>query len=184
MVQECGAGLIRLKQGARLAFAAPPLVRVGEVDSDTRSAALSALGITSDDIVDISWVDNGPGWVGVLLHDVEQVLALEPNTARHPDGQPFVGVVAPHHPEHEADFEVRGFFPTDTGALAEDPVTGSLNAALAQWLIGTGRAPAEYLASQGTALGRNGRVLISTDEEGQVWVGGDTKTLVSGEIDL
>ena len=129
-------------------------------------------------------MDNGPGWVGVLLSDPETVLGLEPDISRYSgNDQIDIGVVAPYSPDSEIEFEVRAFFSNDKGRLEEDPVTGSLNASLAQWLIGTGRAPSSYVAAQGTAIGRAGRIYISQSDD-EIWVGGNTTTLVSGEIDF
>jgi predicted PhzF superfamily epimerase YddE/YHI9 len=136
------------------------------------------LGIGRADIVDAQWADNGPGWVAVLLASATAVLALQPRTL-----DLALGVVGPYPPGAAQAFEVRAFFPKD-GATAEDPVTGSLNASLAQWLLGTGRASAPYVASQGTALGRAGRVHISSTPDGAIWVGGGTVTCISGEVEL
>jgi predicted PhzF superfamily epimerase YddE/YHI9 len=137
------------------------------------------LGIGRDEIVDAQWADNGPGWVAVLLADADAVLAVRPGSA----DALYLGVVGLHPPGAPVAFEVRAFFPVG-GHLVEDPVTGSLNAALAQWLLGTGRASAPYVASQGTALGRAGRVHVSTDGDGTIWVGGGTVTCVAGTVDL
>lgn len=179
MVQECGAGLVRVRRTENgLAFAAPPLLRSGPVDDDVVEHIADLLGIARDDIVDAQWADNGPGWVAVLLASAEAVLALRP--------QPVdldIGVVGPYASGAPRAFEVRAFFPKD-GATVEDPVTGSLNASLAQWLLATGRAEAPYVASQGTVLGREGRVHISVDNEGVVWVGGGTVTCISGDVAL
>jgi predicted PhzF superfamily epimerase YddE/YHI9 len=123
-------------------------------------------------------VDNGPGWVAVLLDSAEAVLAVKPA-----DTDLDLGVVGPYPPGSPEAFEVRAFFPKD-GRSAEDPVTGSLNASLAQWLLRTGRAAAPYVASQGTVLGHRGQVHISTDDDGTIWVGGRTVTLISGSVQL
>jgi predicted PhzF superfamily epimerase YddE/YHI9 len=136
------------------------------------------LGIGRSDVVDAQWADNGPGWVALLLPSADAVLALRPGTVDYD-----VGVVGPYPPGSERAFEVRAFFPLD-GATVEDPVTGSLNASLAEWLLRTGRASAPYTASQGTALGRLGRVLVTTDASGRVWVGGGTITCISGHVEL
>ena len=181
IVQECDAGLIRVRQtvrqtGNRLAFAAPPLVRGGPVDESLVSEIAVILGIGRDDITDAQWVDNGPGWVAVMLASADAVLALD-----RPDCSFDLGVVGPYPPGAPQAFEVRAFFLKD-GASAEDPVTGSLNASVAQWLIGSGRATAPYVVSQGTALGRRGRVQVTTDEDGQVWIGGGTVTLITGQV--
>ena len=179
VVQECPAGLVRVRRGADgLAFAAPPLIRSGPVDEPLVRHIASVLRIDRRDIVDAAWCDNGPGWVAVLLPAADTVLALEP---RFVDLD--LGVVGPYPAGAPAAFEVRAFFPKN-GATAEDPVTGSLNASLAQWLLGGGRARAPYVASQGTVLGRQGRVHISRDDEGTIWVGGGTITCVDGYVDL
>ena len=179
IVQECGAGLVQVRRtGAGLAFAAPPLVRSGPVDDLVTERVAAQLGITRADMVDLAWADNGPGWVAVLLPSAEAVLALRPGVV-----DLDIGVVGPYPPGGPAAFEVRAFFPV-AGTTVEDPVTGSLNASVADWLLGTGRATAPYLASQGTALGRAGQVHISQDPGGQIWVGGAARTWVSGHAEL
>ncbi len=178
VVQECGAGLVRLRRGHRLAFAAPPLVRSGPVDATDRAAIARALRISGDDIVDAAWVDNGPGWVAVLLADADAVLALRPDMSGLGDLK--VGALGEYADGAEAAIEVRAFVPSM--GIGEDPVTGSLNAGIAQWLAGS-RLPASYVSSQGTALGRRGRVHVECDGD-TVWVGGDTLTTVTGEVAL
>jgi PhzF family phenazine biosynthesis protein len=179
IVQECGAGLVTLRQtGDGLAFAAPPVLRDGPVDADLLARIASLLGIDAAKIVDASWADNGPGWVAVLLPSAEEVLALRPANI-----DLDLGVVGPYPPGSAAAFEVRAFFPKD-GTCVEDPVTGSLNASLAPWLLRTGRAETPYVVSQGTALGRSGRVHISQDDSGKIWVAGATVTRVVGQADL
>ena len=179
VVQECAAGLVRIRRTADgLAFAAPPLIRSGPVDEQLIAELASILGVGRDAIVDAQWVDNGPGWVAALLADADAVRALRP---RYTELE--VGVVGPQRPDAETAFEVRAFFPKD-GAMVEDPVTGSLNASLAEWLLRTGRATAPYVAAQGTALGRTGRVHISQDDDGTVWVGGGTVTCIAGTVEL
>ncbi len=180
IVQECGAGLVRIRRaGDVLAFAAPPLQRSGPLDEADVERIARGLGLTRADIVDHQWCDNGPGWQAVLLESADQVLALDPDPALLTGLD--VGVVGPHS-SGDADYEVRAFFPGNSG-LTEDPVTGSLNAALAQWLIGSGRAPETYIAAQGTALGRAGRVHVMREGE-DIWVGGRCVTVISGEVDL
>jgi PhzF family phenazine biosynthesis protein len=179
VVQECGAGLVRVRHSTDgLAFAAPPLIRSGPVDEPLVQEIASALGIERGGIVDAQWADNGPGWVAVLLADADAVLAIQP---RYVDLD--IGVLGPHSEGSPAAFEVRAFVPKD-GSMVEDPVTGSLNAALAGWLLDTGRASAPYVARQGTALGRSGEVHISRDPDGTIWVGGGTVTCISGEVEL
>jgi PhzF family phenazine biosynthesis protein len=176
IVQECGAGLVSIRQtDDGLAFAAPPLLRDGPVDEELTGHLAELLRIDRSEIVDAAWADNGPGWVAVLLRDAEAVLALKPGIV-----DVDLGVVGPHPAGSAADFEVRAFFPLN-GATVEDPVTGSLNASLASWLLSSGRAQAPYVAAQGTALGRAGRAHISVDEGGQIWVAGNTVSWVDGE---
>jgi PhzF family phenazine biosynthesis protein len=176
VVQECGAGLVEIERGERLAFQAPPLVREGPVDHDDLVRITAALRISPDEVVDAEWIDNGPGWVGVLLDDARDVLALSPD--REKLGGLDVGVVGPWRDGgSDAQVEVRAFDST-----TEDPVTGSLNASLGQWLAGT-RLPERYVAAQGTAIGRRGRVHVRR-EGSTVWVGGDTRTTVCGEVSL
>ena len=179
LVQECLIGLVRIRRdGHRLAFAAPPLLRSGEVTADDVSEIVTFLGIERDAVVDAQWVDNGPGWVAVLLQDADAVLGLRPRFGRSGE-LTEIGVVGPYSPGSEVAFEVRAFV---LGARnTEDPVTGSLNASLARWLIDSGRAPGSYVAAQGTAIGRRGRVHITKLGE-DIWVGGDTITGVTGLI--
>ena len=182
IVQECAAGLVRVRRHAgRLAFAAPPLLRGGPVDDETLATVTSVLGLQPEDVVDAQWADNGPGWVAVLLADAEAVLGLDPDLGGAE--RLLVGVAGPHPPGSPFAYEVRTFFQAG-GATREDPVTGSFNASLAQWLLGSGRAAAPYVARQGTALGRSGRVHVELDADGTVWVGGGTTTCVSGTVDL
>ena len=178
VVQECAAGLVRVRRTERLAFAAPPLVRSGPVDDADRAQITAALRIADTDIVDLAWVDNGAGWVAVLLADAAAVLTLRPDFESFGDLE--IGVVGVCPDGSETAVEVRAFVPGM--GIGEDPVTGSLNAGIAQWLAGT-RLPTSYVAAQGTALGRRGRVHI--DVEGDtVWVGGDALTTISGEVSL
>jgi PhzF family phenazine biosynthesis protein len=186
LVQECGAGPVRLRVGDRLAFAAPPLVRAGPATAEERASVLAALRVADEDVIGLAWIDNGPGWIGAVLRDADAVLAVDPDWAAF-DGLE-VGIVGRYaHPAPgEPLVEVRAFCPGL--GVVEDPVTGSLNASLAQWLTGPGAPdeialPASYVASQGTRLGRAGRVHV--DRRGDtVWVGGDTVTVVTGQVQL
>jgi PhzF family phenazine biosynthesis protein len=179
IVQQCPAGLIQIRQTeAGLAFAAPPVLRSGPAAEPLVKQIADVLGIDRAAIRAAEWADNGPGWVAVLLGSAAEVLALRPGAT-----DLNIGVAGPYPPGSPAAFEVRAFFQQD-GVLAEDPVTGSLNASLAQWLLRTGQATAPYVASQGTALGRRGRVHITTDADAAVWVGGGTITCINGEVDL
>jgi len=179
IVQQCGAGLVLIRQTADgLAFAAPPLLRSGPVDEPLVEHLAVVLGVDRAAVADAQWADNGPGWVAVLLGSAEEVLAVRPNIV-----DLDVGVVGPYPPGSPQAFEVRAFLPKN-GGTDEDPVTGSLNASLADWLLRTGRATAPYVASQGTVLGRQGRVHISTDDTGAIWVGGGTITCVTGHVEV
>jgi PhzF family phenazine biosynthesis protein len=180
VVQECGAGLVTIRRGENgLAFAAPPLVRSGPVEESDVARIAGILGIDRHAIVDAAWVDNGPGWVGVLLESADAVLALRPGPAEELD----VGVVGPYPAGSPEAFEVRAFFPVNDSTV-EDPVTGSLNASLAQWLMGSGRAPTSYTARQGTVLGRAGLVHVSRGDDGTIWTGGGAITCISGGVYL
>jgi PhzF family phenazine biosynthesis protein len=180
LVQECGAGLVRVRRGERLAFAGPPLLRSGPVDHADRSRIVAALRRSEDALVDLAWVDNGPGWVACLLGSAEEVLACRPDYGAFGDLE--IGIVGtyPDPSAAGADIEVRAFVPSM--GIGEDPVTGSLNAGIAQWLAGD-RLPASYVASQGTVLGRRGRVHLERSGD-TVWVGGDAVTLITGEVSL
>jgi PhzF family phenazine biosynthesis protein len=179
IVQQCGAGLVQIRRTPDgLAFAAPPLIRSGPVDSDELAHVAATINVDPGAIVAAEWADNGPGWVALLLESAEAVLAVQPGLVDHD-----VGLVGPHAPGAAEAFELRAFFPKD-GATTEDPVTGSLNASVAQWLLASGRARAPYVAAQGTALGRAGRVHVTTGADGGVWVGGGTVTCVRGSIEV
>ena len=173
-------GLVKIRRdGERLAFAAPPLKKTGPLPEADVELIARGLGVQRSDIIHHSWCDNGPNWRGVMLATAEQVLALKP------DAQILagldVGVVGPHS-SGEPQFELRAFFPVKSG-MAEDPVTGSLNAAVAQWLIGAGLAPKQYVASQGTMLGRAGRVHVQQDGD-NIWIGGNSVTCIEGSVQL
>lgn len=178
VVQECPAGLVRVRRGERLAFEAPPVRREGPVTGEERERLLRALAVTDDQVVDARWIDNGPGWVGVLLPDAAAVLAVRPDWSAFGDLE--VGVVGPYPPGSECAAEVRAFCPGL--GVVEDPVTGSLNASIGQWLAGD-RLPSSYVASQGTVLGRRGRVHVERDGD-SVWVGGAATTMIRGEVSL
>jgi len=179
LVQECGAGLVSIvRDGSDLAFAAPALIRSGPIGDATRAEIVEFLHVDPRDVVDAQWIDNGPGWAGVLLPSAEDVLALEPE--RNQRMPLYVGAVGPYPAGSEVAFEIRAFFSDHLGNMVEDPVTGSLNASVAQWLLGSGRASAPYVASQGTRLGRQGRIEVEQDVSSDIWIGGSTRTLFVG----
>jgi PhzF family phenazine biosynthesis protein len=180
VVQECAIGLVRVKRdGARLAFAAPPLKRSGPVDAATRAQAVASLRVAPEAVLDVVWCDNGPGWLAIRLADAASVLALQPDFAVMDKLK--VGVVGAYPEGSECQFEVRAFVP-DLG-VPEDPVTGSLNAGLALWLQASGLAGDSYVAAQGAALGRAGRVHVRRDAEA-TWIGGDVTPLIHGQVKL
>jgi PhzF family phenazine biosynthesis protein len=192
IVQECGVGLVKIKRDAasgRLAFAAPPLIKSGPLDEGDVALIARGLKIDRSDIVAHAWCDNGPNWRGVMLRSADQVLALKPDATIlagldigvvGPRGK--VGVVGAQPVGDESQFEVRAFFPGNNG-MTEDPVTGSLNAGIAQWLIGAGLAPPRYVAAQGTAMARAGRVHVE-QEGADIWIGGASVTCIDGKVDL
>lgn len=183
VVQECGAGLVRIREdGGSLAFAAPPLLKAGPASDEELRELAGILRIDATEIMAAQWVDNGPGWVAVRLASAEAVLAVEPLRSYH--RRVDIGVVGLHPPAHPAAYEIRAFFSDPTGGLVEDPVCGSLNASVAQWLTGEGVVTAPYAATQGTRVLRDGRIVIDRDAEGQVWIGGATVTVASGQADI
>lgn len=181
LVQECGVGLVEVDRAdGRLAFRAPPLLRGGPVEEADLAPVVAALGLAPDQVVDAQWCDNGPGWLGIRLHDAAAVLAVHPRSGAL--GQ-MVGLVGLHPVGSETAVEVRALCTADLG-IVEDPVTGSLNAAIAQWLIADGTLPPSYVASQGAAVGRTGRIHVQRDAGEAIWVGGHTRTTICGTVDL
>ncbi|MFT8719433.1 PhzF family phenazine biosynthesis protein [Acetobacter sp.] len=183
IIQECGLGLVPVRsQNGCLAFAAPTLQRSGSVEPFLLRRVADGLKISFSSIRAAAWTDNGPGWLSIMLGSRKEVLALEPDYAALSDLS--IGVIGPWdtlQDGKQAQFEVRAF--AMSCGVNEDPVTGSLNAGLAQWLIGSGLAPEHYIASQGTRLGRAGRVHVD-QEDGKIWIGGVTNTLVTGVLRL
>jgi PhzF family phenazine biosynthesis protein len=185
IVQECGVGLVRIKREViagqqRLAFAAPPLIRGGRLPEENIAHIARGLGLPRDAVLHAAWCDNGPQWQAVMLRSAADVLAAKPDAALLNDIE--FGLVGAHSPGSACAFEVRAFFRGASG-LTEDPVTGSLNAALAQWLMDAGLAPDQYIAAQGTALGRAGRVYLQRDGA-DIWVGGEVVTCVEGSVKI
>jgi PhzF family phenazine biosynthesis protein len=179
IVQECEAGLVRIRRDEDgLAFAAPPLVRSGPASEADAARVARALGVDQAEMLAVEWVDNGPGWIVALFESAGRVLELSPGPLDFD-----LGAVGFHPPGSEAAIELRAWAPVN-GLAVEDPVTGSLNASVAQWLLGNGRLAAPYLATQGTAIERAGRIHISQDADGTVWVGGATQTVLSGDAAL
>ncbi len=184
VVQQCGIGRVRLRRertGTRLAFEAPRRRREGPLDEATLARIARFLGVAREDIVDHQECDNGPPWKAVRLASAAQVLALRPQLGSESDLD--IGVVGLHEGAAGPRYEVRAFFPALTGGLTEDPVTGSLHAAVAQWLIGAGVVPSRYVATQGAVLSRAGHVHVEQDGD-TVWIGGDCVALVRGELQL
>jgi PhzF family phenazine biosynthesis protein len=180
VVQQCGVGLVRVRAAdGRLAFAAPPLRRTGPLDDTTLAQVARSLRIDPSAIITHQWVSNGPHWLVVMLRSADGVLALKPDFIAM--GELEVGVIGPQPSGHDSAFEVRAFVPTL--GVQEDPVTGSLNAGIAQWLIGAGLAPSRYVAAQGTALGRSGRVFVER-LDADIWIGGHVAGCIEGRVTL
>ena len=180
IVQQCGVGLVRVRRdGDRLAFAAPPLRRTGPLDPGDLITLCRALGLQQEQVLKHQWVDNGPGWCALMLHDAQTVLSVRPDAQAL--GAFKVGLIGPHSEGGPADFEVRAFVPGM--GISEDPVTGSLNAGLAQWLFGSGLASRPYRVRQGTCVGADGRVYLSRVGD-DVWVAGQVVPVIEGEIGL
>lgn len=183
IVQECGVGTVRLRRRAeRLEFEAPPLRRSGPLDQDALGTIVEFLGVELHEVVDAAWADNGPGWAVVLLDSAARVLALRPPASRATRLE--VGVVGPHPAGSDTAFEVRAFFTDHHGVVREDPVTGSLNASIGQWLFATRRASHQYVATQGVKVGHAGFIHLCQDDAGAVWVGGAVRDVCAGPVYL
>jgi PhzF family phenazine biosynthesis protein len=184
VVQECGLGLVELRNEGGLSFRAPELLRSGAVEEETLARAIAALRVDPARVLLAAWIDNGPGWLGLQLDSADAVLGLVPDFGAMQGLE--LGVIGPHtdtdRAEIGADHEVRAFCPGL--AVPEDPVTGSLNAGFATWLTGEGHLPGRYVVRQGTAMGRDGRVHVTSDSDGRPWVGGACRTVVAGTVEL
>jgi PhzF family phenazine biosynthesis protein len=179
IVQECEVGLIDVRRdGNSLSFAAPSLLRGGSVEESLVIEAAASLGIDRNVIIDSAWIDNGPGWLGVQLASAEQVLAIKPQKTNL-----TLGVIGAYPTGSRFAYEVRAFY-SSSGVTVEDPVTGSLHASMAQWLIGAGRFVPPYLASQGKVIGHAGEVHVSMDETNQVWIGGEVTACIQGAVEI
>ncbi|WP_086114036.1 PhzF family phenazine biosynthesis protein [Xenorhabdus beddingii] len=179
IIQECKAGLITIRQvNGRLAFMAPPLMRTGDVADNEIETVLKGLGINSDDVESCQWIDNGPGWLGILLKSVDKLLEIRPDYAQLKGYE--IGLCALYPEENQASLEVRGFC---CSISTEDPVTGSLNATIAQWLISNGKLPANYIARQGQCVERDGWIYVTSDEDG-IWISGDVVDCISGAVEF
>jgi PhzF family phenazine biosynthesis protein len=179
VVQECSIGLVPIRRGARLAFAAPPTT-VERADAELLHRVYAALGLEPARVQEAAWLSNGFPQLVLRVDSAATVLALKPDHSAL-KGLGKVGVVGPHPAGGELDFEVR-FFAAAIG-INEDPVTGSLNANVARWLIDSGRAPARYVAAQGTAMGRAGRIHVQRDDAG-TWIGGDVAGCIAGSVTI
>jgi PhzF family phenazine biosynthesis protein len=180
VVQQCAHGLVTIRlDGPRTAFAAPPM-KSEPVDEAQLAPVLAALGVARERVQAARWLDNGPKWLGLLLDSAAAVLAVEPDHAAL-KSLAKVGLIAPHPAGADCAFEVRAF--ADPVGIPEDPVTGSLNASFAQWLIAEGRLPRRYVVAQGTRLERAGRVHVEQDGD-TVWVGGASVSCIRGELSL
>ena len=185
VVQECALGLIQIRRASeRLSFAAPELVHSGPIEPEILARSLKGLELAPEAVVASNWVDNGSHWLAIMLRSRDEVLGLRPNYSILAGLK--VGVVAAFDPKRDgtfAQFEVRAFSAEDPGLGHEDPVTGSLNAGIARWLIGSRIAASEYIVSQGTVLRRKGRVHIENDGS-HIWIGGAVRTCIIGKLML
>ena len=180
VVQSCGSGLVEVRRsGDTLAFREPPMLRWGPVDEDDLARVAGALGIRRDEILDSTWCDNGPGWMAILLESAARVLEVRIGPSLHLD----LGIVGPYPPGGPSALEVRAAWP-EHGSVVEDPATGSLNASVARWLVDTGVLTTPYVATQGAAIGRAGRIEVTQDPDGTILVGGRCVTVVAGTADL
>ncbi len=186
IVQECSAGLVKLEHDRRgdgtgiLSFAAPPTQRTGPIEDSYLSAVVTAFGIERELVTTHQWVDNGPGWAVLRLPTANDVLALEPDFSQIPNA--MVGAIGAYPADSPHAFEMRTFAPGI--GVAEDPVCGSMNASVAQWLAATGEATGTYRVSQGSRVGRAGNIILTIDDAGNVWVGGATTTCIQGTVRL
>ena len=178
--QECGAGLVELNNDGLLSFAAPPLIRSGEVESSTIERIAQAFGIESKKVINAQWVDNGPGWIAIEVSTAQEVIDLKPDFSKAPEL--MVGVIGAYPVESDAAYEVRVFGPRE--GVIEDPVTGSFNAGVAQWLFAIGAQRERYQVWQGRCVGRSGTVTLTAQSDGRSWVGGSTRTLAAGNLSL
>ncbi len=180
VLQECQAGLVRVRSDAGLLwFAAPPTIRTGDLDSAFLLRIVTAFGITRDQVIAHQWVDNGPGWAVIQLATAGEVLDLEPDLSLIPDA--MVGAIGAHPAGSTQAYEMRTFAPRV--GVAEDPACGSMNAAVAQWLVRIGAVSAPYRVAQGRRLDRAGDISIRPDADGTIWVGGNATTLLRGTVD-
>lgn len=180
LVQECGAGAVRLRRtGDGLAFAAPPLRRSGPVEADVLDQAIAGLGVDRARVLGSNWVDNGPGWLALRLASAADVLAVRPDPAVLDSLN--IGIIGGYDGGGPADYEVRAF--ASDLSVVEDPVTGSVNAGIAQWLLREGVVGGGYTVQQGTVLGRGGRVVVGV-EDGEIWIGGACRAVITGSVSL
>ncbi|MBZ2196172.1 PhzF family phenazine biosynthesis protein [Occultella gossypii] len=177
VVQECGVGLIDVRRDADLlSFAAPPTLRSGNLDEHDLDRIVAAFGIDRTQVLAHQWIDNGPGWAVIRLATAQEVLDLNPDLTLIPDA--MIGALGPYPPGSEHAYELRSFAPGV--GVAEDPVCGSMNASVGQWLVRTGETVDGYRVSQGRRLDRAGDITVTVDADRAVWVGGQTQTLFRG----
>ena len=178
VIQECGIGLIQVMQSKdRFSFKAPEMIRGEALSSDLLTEVALTLNIEKSKILDSKWIDNGPGWIGVLLASAEEVLAVAPNRKSNL----ALGLFGFYGAGSKYMYEVRGFYPED-GLLIEDAATGSLHASGAQWLISKGKCETPYLASQGKAINRNAEIYVTSDADQEIWIGGKAEIRIKGEV--
>jgi PhzF family phenazine biosynthesis protein len=179
--QECGVGIIDIDvTGTAPAFAAPPTT-VAPLPPEKLEAIISAFGLARDRILQTAQLANGPVWQVLELASAADVLAADSAKVRYPEFL-GVGLIGAHPPGSECQFEVRNIAPSS--GMSEDPITGSLNAAIARWMYESGRWRDPVIVAQGTCIGREGRLFIRRDDAGTVWIGGQTSILIEGMLTL
>jgi predicted PhzF superfamily epimerase YddE/YHI9 len=180
VIQECGIGLVQVIQSEnRFSFLSPELIRGEALSPALLTEVASVLNIQKSKIIDSKWIDNGPGWIGVLLSSAEEVLAVTPNR----NSNLALGLFGFYGAESKYKYEVRGFYPED-GLLVEDPATGSLHASGAQWLTSAGKCVAPYLASQGKVINRDSEIYVTCDAAQKIWIGGSAEIRIKGEVTI
>lgn len=185
VVQQSDIGLVRLRvdeDSAHIGFLNPELLRSGPVEEHKVQELADLLCLERTGILDAQWGDNGPGWIMLLLADAEAVLAVQKPTGPLLDLD--VGILGLYPEGGNSALEVRGFFADGSGAVIEDPATGSLNGAAAQWLVQSGRLRLPYVATQGSAVGARARIVLEDDDDGGIWVVGKAVTRIVGSVDL
>lgn len=181
--QECGVGIVEIDitQKDGFAFKAPP-TSIEAMDSGHFDAIIETLEIPRNTVRQTAQLDNGPVWQLLELESAGAVLAVDSSRVRWPAFK-AIGLIGAHPAGAECDYEVRMLAPSS--GMSEDPITGSLNSAIAHWMQADGRLSGPITVAQGTAIGRHGRVSIRPSSDGDgIQIGGQTHILIDGTVDL